>query len=489
MKPKVIVLGAFSCALFFSQCSEKAILSEELVGISYRAIRPDSVIADEIFISIDEKNQAFLVDPVQDTVLQCRKGTKVFLPRDLMCFKDGTTPERRVKVIVEECYDAASFICNNLTTSCGDRLLESGGSVHISASSEGRELVVKDGMDFEIAFPKTGGKGGMEIFYGEEGDGGAVTWTKPQEQVEGLNREKRKADSTEVSFNGKPVITTYTIPLRSNRFLKFIDQKGDTIDFRDYFAENFTPGKEFMEYSKGQESWQLPLCFSLDTVTGKLKDFLIRNSGFPKQARIELLTFLQKMPPICVDMKGPYTGWTESRKRWLSDDVLGKNARFEMSIVLMDSLYDRRKELKRMGYTEEQYSAYVERQDAYNVLYSQGFGWINCDRFINRNLELVNYIIPVSAENGEVRLFFKDGRIALRSGVINGKAEFSNIPKGMDVVVMYMNFEVENPEYLFLQYNTSKPPAKIDSAKIFIRDKWEEELKAMVRDMPSSGAW
>jgi hypothetical protein len=489
MKSNQTFAGALFCALLFSQCSEKAILSEKVDSYSYRNIRPDSVVKEELFSSIEAKSQSFLVDPNLDTVLNCRKGTKVFLPKEVMCFKDGSATSKKVKVIVEECYDAASFLSNNLTTSCGNRLLESGGSVHISASSEGRELLVKDGMDFEIAFPKTPGVEGMDVFYGQENGEGAVVWSEPKEKTEGLNREKRKRDTADVAFNGKPVIPTYTIPVRSNKFLKFKNENGDTIDFRDYFVRNFVPGKGFLEYSKNVAGWQLPICFGLDTVTGKLKDFLIRNSGFPKEARIELLSFLQKLPPISVDIEGPYTGWTENRKRWLSDGVRGKDARYEMNIVLEDSLYRRRLELQRIGFSEQQYAAYAERQDAYNVLFSQQFGWINCDRFFNSDFDLVTYRIPVSSGSGEVRLLFKDSRMAITSWVSNGFATFANIPKGEDVVLIYMNFGTENPEYLFVDGNTARPPSRIEKGKVYLRDNWEYELKAAVSDMASNAIW
>jgi hypothetical protein len=79
--------------------------------------------------------------------------------------------------------------------------------------------------------------------------------------------------------------------------------------------------------------------------------------------------------------------------------------------------------------------------------------------------------------------------MAMASTVYNGFATFQNVPKGEDVVVMYMNFNTENSEYLFVEGNTSTPAKPIEKGKIYLKDNWETELKALTRNIGSTGRW
>ncbi|UPT66730.1 MAG: cytochrome b5 domain-containing protein [Sphingobacteriales bacterium JAD_PAG50586_3] len=119
--------------------------------------------------------QEFAVKNKKDTTIVGSKGIKVLIPKN--CF-DLPNPNAEVKIELKEYTTAEDFVFANLTTSSNGRMLESGGTIYINATSEGKNVSLKKGQKLSLAFPtgKAKPKPGMQTFYGVKESDGNVNW-------------------------------------------------------------------------------------------------------------------------------------------------------------------------------------------------------------------------------------------------------------------------------------------------------------------------
>ena len=101
----------------------------------------------------------------------------IYLPANSLQFPDGSSPDQPVQIDIKECYSLADFIGDNLTTTSGDRILETAGMVNITVSGNGQPLTMKDGKEYALYFPRNGQQGNMELFYGNHDPNGQMDWT------------------------------------------------------------------------------------------------------------------------------------------------------------------------------------------------------------------------------------------------------------------------------------------------------------------------
>jgi hypothetical protein len=150
------------------QYNEPESPDEGLTGLSFDNT-PASVLTDAV------AKQEFAVKNKKDTTIVGSKGIKVLIPKN--CF-DLPNPNAEVKIELKEYTTAEDFFFANLTTGSDGRLLESGGTIYINATSEGRNVSLKKGQKLSLAFPtgKAKPKPGMQTFYGVKESDGTLNW-------------------------------------------------------------------------------------------------------------------------------------------------------------------------------------------------------------------------------------------------------------------------------------------------------------------------
>ena len=139
-----------------------------------------------------KRDKDFKFNPQKKLKLVCPEGTKIKAPRNAFVFADGSPAVEEVKLNVTEYYSKADFLMADLTTMCNDRLIESGGMLHISATCQGREVFVADGKSLSISLPANGEhKPGMELFLGQETASG-VNWKLGSAMLDRRGRGQRQ---------------------------------------------------------------------------------------------------------------------------------------------------------------------------------------------------------------------------------------------------------------------------------------------------------
>ena len=134
----------------------------------------------EILEFLEVQEESFSINPNEDTLIQGTKGTGILFPAGCFQFKDGSTPNSNVKITIQEFYTISDFIGANLTTTSNGHILETGGMIHLTATSDNRPLSIKNGKEYSLYFPKNGsGEADMTTFYGERNEEGKINWLSP----------------------------------------------------------------------------------------------------------------------------------------------------------------------------------------------------------------------------------------------------------------------------------------------------------------------
>jgi hypothetical protein len=105
------------------------------------------------------------------------EGTQLYFPA--YCFVDaqGSVINGNVHIELDECYSVVDMLQSKLSTTSGDRLLETAGMVNIKASSNGEPAFLKEGAAYNIYFPKNGNeKDDFRLFYGSWTEDGIMDW-------------------------------------------------------------------------------------------------------------------------------------------------------------------------------------------------------------------------------------------------------------------------------------------------------------------------
>ena len=112
--------------------------------------------------------------------MRCKEGTILTIPAGAFEYQDGTPlpADAPVQVEVEEFYELYDILMAGLTTHGPDGVLETGGMLHVSATSFGRPLRMVSGKSIQLVFPSDPKKTeGMELYHGVEQES-AVEWVK-----------------------------------------------------------------------------------------------------------------------------------------------------------------------------------------------------------------------------------------------------------------------------------------------------------------------
>lgn len=110
----------------------------------------------------------------------CKEGTLLKIPGNCFEHLDGTPlhPDAPVQIHVKEFYDLYDILMTGLTTHGPDGVLETGGMIHLSASSLRKPLKLVSGKAIQLVFSSDPKKtAGMQLYHGVEQEN-AVDWVK-----------------------------------------------------------------------------------------------------------------------------------------------------------------------------------------------------------------------------------------------------------------------------------------------------------------------
>ncbi|MCF8461669.1 MAG: hypothetical protein K9G46_13180 [Flavobacteriales bacterium] len=157
------------------------------------------------FTSIDEflplPVQTFNINPREDNRLVGQHGTVINIPAFTLELKTGTVPSTMI-VELKEVYGGGTIVQANLHTQSGGRMLQTGGTLHIDAKTNGSQAQVATGksLDFEFPHGNEMSEEGMEMFNGRVDRNGKFDWLpKRGKTYEMVTKEKFYINEIEVS--------------------------------------------------------------------------------------------------------------------------------------------------------------------------------------------------------------------------------------------------------------------------------------------------
>jgi len=157
------------------------------------------------FTSIDEflplPVQTFSINPRKDNRLVGQYGTVINIAAFTLQLKNGTTPSE-MTVELKEVYGGGTIVQANLHTQSGGQMLQTGGTLHIDANTNGLPAQVANGksLGFEFPYGNETPEEGMEMFNGRVGRNGKFDWLpKRGKTFELVTKEKFYINEIEVT--------------------------------------------------------------------------------------------------------------------------------------------------------------------------------------------------------------------------------------------------------------------------------------------------
>lgn len=122
--------------------------------------------------------QTFSSSAISANVITTAKGTKIHVPANGFVTQDGSPVTGNVTVSVKEIYTPGEMILNNMPTTSGGLLLESGGEYEIKVSQNDDVLKLSPGNFIRIDIPSAAtNMQGMQVFNGTPDADGNVDWS------------------------------------------------------------------------------------------------------------------------------------------------------------------------------------------------------------------------------------------------------------------------------------------------------------------------
>ncbi|MCF8277123.1 MAG: hypothetical protein K9J17_10335 [Flavobacteriales bacterium] len=141
-----------------------------------------------IFTRIDDflplPVQTFTINPREDNRLVGNQGTVVNIAAFTLELKNGSVPSE-MTVELKEVYGGGQLIQANLHTASSGRMLQSGGTIHIDANTNGKPAQVASGKSLELEFPHGDGEPSeaMEVFNGRIDRAGNFDWVQQGKNI------------------------------------------------------------------------------------------------------------------------------------------------------------------------------------------------------------------------------------------------------------------------------------------------------------------
>jgi hypothetical protein len=375
--------------------------------------------------------------------VECKEGTRLFFPAGTFVFPSGKPVQGEVKLVVEECYEIDQMLAAKLSTTSGNRRLETAGMIRLQAYSGNIELRLADDARYNIYFPvENERREDFELFYGYRNEDGILDW-KLEENSDPI------AVATPVS---EPIINDCFVQISASQFrcgtrIQEMDyfnwplQNGQNLN--QWFVSNFNPDPAMLDDFCARRMYS-QITFHVNE-DGTFRDYYVSHSAREDYDRL-LAAVLQTMPALEMDKFMP---------RYTDDHacILSFGRQQESSSKEFVHRFK-----KRFAYADPKKEMVdVATEDLnYYVFSSTELGWINCDRFLQDEGPMVDFVVEtLGCENANVSMVFDKDR-SIVAGMKQGDSfVFKNIPANRSIRVIAIDNPAGKPRMEEIKQNTS----------------------------------
>jgi hypothetical protein len=376
---------------------------------------------DELKMQLKISTDTFSINSTRDTIITAEKGTKLFIPKNILQFENGSPIESPVTITISEYYNQQDFIQGNLSTTSKNQLIETGGMVNIVAKCQDQILTVKKGEKYGLYFPKNENVKQMQTFYGETDSLNNIQWVEQK-------IEKAKPINNIVMYECKVILPGFHC---SHEGYKLTYATGKYKDVLQYFNDNFKPSSKLSHFLCEKAS--IGIKFNV-TNKGEIVNIEIDTTNKRIDFNEEIVGFFKTIPNIDTNDK-------------IDNSHLNKNLfkkKYSTLIFGSKKINKKKFEAKYQPFKDVAITKIDSAELKYYVLEASRFGWINCDRFINLNTEKIDYFVETSA-NTELYLAFKNYNSFMKAEKANNGFVFKNIPLNEPIKLIGIQFIEQQP--------------------------------------------
>lgn len=440
--------------------------------------RPVTASVPNYFYVKADAPQVYTIDNTKNEVVTGEKGIKVFFPAGCFALADASTP---VTIELKEYATIEDMVLANLTTTSNGQIIETGGTVEVKAFANGKEVALKNGRDFKLAFPTKGNKPGMQTFYGKAEDnanttafvnwfgGGpesktsASTWATNGQPNLNTNQTRVKYPDTLVDKRFKMYPQHYmerprsTLFADSTKYASVLDFLKDNLDIHDTIANNLR-GKT------------ITAVFTVDTL-GKVKAVRFKGikynkaySFFNKQIVQSYKLFKKQFRPLMKNIPYELETVKSDGKKYYYNRKFTLNLEMKSTPVAARTIKEGAIAYfngfstinSTYAYMSQKQIDSLKQADAnYYFLNASKLGWINCDRFPNV-IAKTNFKIDLEPKNNRtVKVIFTDISSVMNAACTNYEFIASNIPKNKEVKLLVTEVRDGVSYYAVKKANTS----------------------------------
>ena len=363
--------------------------------------------------------QLFDIDPKSDTLLIGKSGTAIYILAETF---EPIIDENKITISLNEIYKKSDMILTNFSTSTNGQILESGGMVHIIAIDGTKEYSKPLKHDISFFFPTLEMRGDMDLYFGEADINSNVNWVLSKQKISDYEGFKDPNASNENDYTGN-----YFDNLGLKKHRKIINPESNIIcinyGMTPILANNPSP---FCT----EASCPLFCCGLEKIFTPK-----IHKAKVVAQIQACLGSFLKDNNLKNSMAEGDLVELSEELKR-----RYGNNFE-EMRIAI------ERKKIEIFEKAFDEGNVSMESMNFY--IFSTGrLGSINCDALLNNQepKQMLAFNLPKDAPIIDAKLVLKERNSVLNvSSIRTGKICFNNIPIGMQVVLVVIDYSQNKP--------------------------------------------
>lgn len=454
------------------------ILSKKSNSSSVQSVKEISL--SDIYHQFAKQPQIFSFQANRDTSIICMEGTLIKIKSNsFISAKTGKEISGKVQLAVLEYYKTFDIILSNLSSTSDDRILETGGMIHLSASADGEKCIIKKGSVIEVGFPYSNKKNDMALFNGE--------WTN--------NKIDWKLASTNTS--NKEVVQS---------------SRGEVVFVKSDGEQEFINVEEMPEFPGGDpelrryinQNAKYPFSVLKDKIEGKvLVRFVVDRFGYINNIRVvksldsildkAAVYLVSKMPVWKPARQGgravsvPYTVPVEFVLKELTDDEI------QQARILEENIKDLKYDPATGIYTndkalnEEVEKRFVENNSRntnalelnHYIFSVSQLRWINCDRFDNYKNPKTNYSILIDESNKTiVNVIFHRIKAIVPGCIESNRITFKNVPLGEMITIVAVKM-VNNKLFLAVKETevTDKEETELDFQPVTVKLLKEEMEK------------
>jgi hypothetical protein len=403
----------------------------------------------------DNRMQYFTISPEKSVQLTGRQGTNLWIEAGSFEFTDGSgAPNASVEIALRETYSMADMLLADLTTTCGDKLLETAGMIYVDATSNGKSLQLKSDAQIVVSMPAESLREGMQLFLGEQNAEGRLTnWQATGQGFQTNLAASLKLPPRPLLIGGnKYKLPTYKpekseeprLPEKPREPYKPVAPKRETIVYKPGFMDRMILGKEKIR-QKEEEMYQKQMADHARHVKQYEEKFYPAYLEALAQYEASKASHPERVSAWKAEQERKKAAYYESR------DYLALVERHEAAWKALEAAWRKKteaweleKEARLAAFEAQQFNSGNMNSAALDAYFYQvkKLGWVNCDIFSNDSGERMQLAIR-DEDQGEAKVYviLKDRNSMLNTTKNNNLYTTAGIPKSTPVRILAIKLQ------------------------------------------------